>query len=35
MNAKLYIYLFYFSSFIHDSNHETENSSHLNTYKLQ
>jgi hypothetical protein len=24
----LYIYLFYFSSFIHDSNHEIENSSH-------
>jgi hypothetical protein len=33
-NAKIYfIYLFYFSSFIHDSHHEMENSSHLMNFR--
>jgi hypothetical protein len=28
-----FIYLLYFSSFIHDSNHEIENSSHLMSFR--
>jgi hypothetical protein len=28
MQNYIYLYLFYFSSFIHDPNHEIENSSH-------